>query len=71
MDKGIRAARDLRAQRRINAAIAALAEKLGLEPITLPTDCDPALSALFQREAIADWLEMVTDKAVAPKRKRV
>ncbi len=65
MDKGSLGARDQRAQERMVRTATTLAERFGVVmPSTLLAAVqakDPAVKAMFQREAVADLLERLVD----------
>ncbi len=66
------AIRQAQALQRLNTAASRLAEVLGVEPPTIPTqgrDADLLRAAQF--EALADWTEQVADNATKPAAKPV
>lgn len=72
MDKGILAAKELRARRRIQTACEALAERFGLDAPELPTQGNhpmaPLINAMKQKENIADFLEQLVTETAPKKR---
>lgn len=57
MKPTILAARSHAARQRIAAAMPQLAARLGVESVSLPTSKDPAVEAMLQLEAVADFMD--------------